>query len=209
MNAREAVEWSETDIDEIMGIVERLALDVANGDTSIPQSRLAEILEAVSFCIDEGRLANVGADADEQAALILKGRPSASELHETGYASLVSKATRALSEYNALAPSFDDYGMSEYGDTFREEIPKAFASFDPRFHPAEDVFFAYPLPGIEDRVGIEAVLYAIERIEEEQEALLRLDRMSVCNAAHEASAMGENLYAVVRRMMPKAPQRYS
>lgn len=54
MSARKVVEWSEADIDEIMGIVERLALDVANGDTSIPQSRLAEILEAVSFCIDEG-----------------------------------------------------------------------------------------------------------------------------------------------------------
>lgn len=199
MSARDVAGWSDSNQQEIIGIVEQLALDASDGDTSIPQSRLVEILEAVSFCIDEGEKALAGQCVSEAGSskLCSTSELAASELYKRGYASLVSKAKQALSAYNALAAVFDDYGMEEYGIAFRKEIPEALASFDPRYRPAEYNIFSYPSPPDDGSVGIDAIAEEIRLIGEEQRLLSRLDRAVVCGIAAEASACGENLYETV------------
>ena len=91
-------ELSEDDIQAVLGVVEGLALDAADGDTSIPQERLARIMAAVRYCMGEGE-----ACLGEASGESLARRIPADELYRAGYDSIVEKAERALERYNQVA----------------------------------------------------------------------------------------------------------
>jgi hypothetical protein len=182
-------ELSEDDIQAVLGVVEGLALDAADGDTSIPQERLARIMAAVRYCMGEGE-----ACLGEASGESLARRIPADELYRAGYDSIVEKARRTLERYNQVASAFCDYGYEDLGRTFREEIPEEMSRFDPRFEPDAEVIFGYPMPqDDESLLGIDAIAAAIERIGREQEVLAGHDGRTVAAAASEASAHGVNL----------------
>lgn len=192
------MEWTQADIAEIMEVVERLVNDLAGGHTSIPQAKLMEVLDAVQYCVDEG-LTCAGCDIDTQPGEAdITQRPSASALYEAGYRSIIRKATRALEDYNALSASFNDYGVPTYRVTFFEELPHELSSFDPRFHPGEEIFFNYPMPHDGELLrGIDAIAACIERIGMEQSFLAKFDEGAVRKAAADISVAGGNLYKIV------------
>jgi len=182
-------ELSEDDIQAVLGVVEGLALDAADGDTSIPQERLARIMAAVRYCMGEGE-----ACLGEASGESLARRIPADELYRAGYDSIVEKARRTLERYNQVASAFCDYGYEDLGRTFREEIPEEMSRFDPRFEPDAEVIFGYPMPQDDGSLlGIDAIAAAIERIGREQEILAGHDGRTVAAAASEASARGVNL----------------
>lgn len=182
-------ELSEDDVQAVLGVVEQLALDTADGDTSIPQEQLARIMTAVRYCMDEGE-----ACLGEASGESLARRIPAAELYRAGYDSLVGKARRALERYNQVAETFCDYGHGDLGRTFREEIPEEMSRFDPRFEPDAEVIFGYPMPQDDGSLlGIDAIAAAIERIGREQEILAGYDGRTVAAAASEASARSANL----------------
>lgn len=186
-------ELDEKDISDILDIVEGLALDAADGDTSIPEERLAGIMAAVRYCIAEGEtcLGEVGENA-------LMRHISADELYRIGYDSIVGKVSRVLKHYNEVATTFCDYGYRDLGRTFREEIPDELSRFDPRFEPDAEVVFSYPMPRDDGRrLGVDAIVAAVERIGAEQEFLARLDGHAVTIVATEAAKSGMNLLEMV------------
>jgi hypothetical protein len=187
-------EFDEADIQAIMGVVEELALDAADGDTSIPQEKLARILEAVRYCVDEGAACRGRADAEGLARCV-----GADELYRIGYRSIVDKTACALRCYNEMSPVFDDYGMEGLGRTFRDEIPAELSRFDPRFEPDAEVVFGYPMPQDDGTLlGIDAIAAAIDRIGFEQAALATMRAETVRTAAMKATRLSANLYEVLR-----------
>lgn len=186
-------EFDEADIQAIMGVVEELALDAADGDTSIPQEKLARILAAVRYCVDEGAACRGRADAEG-----LVRHVGADELYRIGYRSIIDKAACALRRYNEVSPVFDDYGMEGIGRTFRDEIPAELARFDPRFEPDAEVVFGYPMPQDDGTLlGIDAIAAAIDRIGFEQVAFASMRAEAVRAAAVKAERRGANLYEML------------
>jgi hypothetical protein len=187
-------EFDEEDIQAIMGVVEELALDAADGDTSIPQEKFASILAAIRYCVDEGAACQGRVDGEG-----IVHRAAADELYHLGYQSIVDKAARALRRYNQISPVFDDYGMEELGRTFREEIPDELSRFDPRFEPDAEVVFGYPMTQDDGTLqGIDAIAAAIDRIGFEQAAFSSMRVEAVRVAAAKAARRGANLYEVLQ-----------
>lgn len=157
--------------------------------SSVSYDTANALMEAVLYCMDE--CIRNGQGMTDPGHL-----PGENLLYRQGAALVIQKTYKAKQIYEAILPTFEDYGCMNYRDTVLKGMPEFFVRYDPVFFPGRHLLtLDYPLlcgnPGLR---GIDLILEYLKGIWIESCFLNSFDRRSVRNLLEQISPDYEELY---------------
>lgn len=160
------------EMEELVPIVGELVRNyTSNESTSVTYEKAQQLMEAIVFCIQEGKKAT-----KEGGALVEVKRHSrlpAKKAYEFGYQCVLKKTKEALALYHRIMEVYQSYGNRALQDTIEKGMPEFFRYYDARFSPQNQILtLDYPtLLGVEMENGIDAIYQYLEYVELEQRFL--------------------------------------
>lgn len=150
--------------------------------SSVSYDTAQSLMEAVLYCMDE-------CIRDGQAIMDPAHLPEESALYRRGAGLVIQKTYKAKQIYEAILPSFEDYGCINYRDTILKGIPEFFVRYDPVFYPARHLLtLDYPLlNGNPKLLGIDLILEYLKGIWIEMRFLDTFDPNFVRNLLEQES----------------------
>lgn len=157
--------------------------------SSVSYDTAQSLMEAVLYCMDE-------CIRDGQAIMDPAHLPEESVLYRRGAGLVIQKTYKAKQIYEAILPSFEDYGCINYRDTILKGIPEFFVRYDPVFFPARHLLtLDYPLlNGNPKLLGIDLILEYLKGIWIEMRFLDTFDPNFVRNLLEQESPEYRELY---------------
>lgn len=187
----------EYDMEQLLPVVGKLAEKYTSREnTSVSYETAEKLMEAVLYCIREGKAARCCPLPAQQA-------------YETGAAAVREKAAEALRLYNEIIPDFLSYGSRCLHDTFVRGMPEFFKWYDVRFAPQDTILtLDYPvLRSLSAYSGIDRIYEYIRCIRLEQAFLALFPEDQVIRILTEDNAdyrdMAENLCETVLTCLAK------
>lgn len=157
--------------------------------SSVSYETAQSLMEAVLYCMDE-------CIREGQAVMDPAHLPEESALYRRGAGLVIQKTYKAKQIYEAILPSFEDYGCINYRDTILKGIPEFFVRYDPVFFPARHLLtLDYPLlNGNPKLLGIDLILEYLKGIWIEMRFLDTFDPNFVRNLLEQESHEYGELY---------------
>lgn len=155
-------------MEELLPVVAWLAQKYTGGESSsVTYERARYLMEAVVYCIEEGR------KESGDFYPVCQEKTDAKKEYEFGYEKVRKKVEQTRLFYNDFIDDFKDYGNENYRDTVRKGIPGFFRYYDPRFAPQETLItMDYPtIKPINGLSGIDAISDYVNYIGLEQKFL--------------------------------------